>query len=298
MCPALAQHLAIRRRAALFAGGDFHRKLVLDIIGHCDQRGHWPGWLYQAAPELAADMLDDGLAATRPNDQRRLIDLALRCLDGPVPEDPKAIAGGLAAAATNSTEHQRMIRSVLRDAVNTSGVRQSVAAALLRYGSSFGSHLPGLPEDMNRYVDMWLHKAPSGRKHTVGQLLRDALQRYTGGQNYPGRELIDDALTECDQLVLRRTASGDLWSVSSGKVFKLRASARGVGRLRRQHSSPNRFRRTRTQRLGGAVHAGPVLLAGRGALAHRLTVQKPGIWLSWAHQGPDHQRRHQVKQFR
>ena len=203
----------------LFAGGDYHRKLVLDIIDLCDQRGHWPGWLYQAAPELAADMLDDGLAATRPNDQRRLIDLALRCLDGPVPEDPKAIAGGLAAAATNSTEHQLMIRGLLRDAVNTSGVRQSVAAALLRYGYSFGSHLPGLPEDMNRYVDMWLYKAPSGRTHTVGQLLRGALQRYTGGQDYPGRKLVDDALTECEQLVLRRTASGDLWSVSSGKVF-------------------------------------------------------------------------------
>ena len=62
-----------------------------------------------------------------------------------------------------------------------------MAAALLRYGYSFGSHLPGLPEDMNRYVDMWLYKAPSGRTHTVGQLLRGALQRYTGGQDYPGR---------------------------------------------------------------------------------------------------------------
>lgn len=203
----------------LFSGGDYHRKLVLDIVDHCDERGHWPGWLYQAAPELAADMLDDGLAATRPNDQRRLIELALRCLDGPVPEEPKAIARGLTAAATNRVEHQLMIRDVLRGAVNTSGVRQSVAAALLRYGSSFGSQLPGLPENMNRYVDMWLYKAPSGQKHTVGQLLRDALQRYSGGADYPGRELVEAALAECDQLVLRRTASGDLWPVSSGKVF-------------------------------------------------------------------------------
>ena len=202
-----------------FAGGDYHRGLVLDIIDHCDQRGHWPSWLYQAAPELAADMLDDGLAATRPNDQRRLIDMALRCLDGPVPEEPKAIARGLSAAAKNSTEHQLMIRRVLRDAMGSSGVRQSVAAALLRYGASFGSQLPGLPEDQHRYVDMWRYKAPAGKKHTVGDLLRVALHRYTGGEDFPGRELVDEALAECDQLVLRRTASGDLWSVSSGKVF-------------------------------------------------------------------------------
>jgi hypothetical protein len=47
----------------LFAGGDFHRKLVLDIIGHCDQRGHWPGWLYQAAPELCRGRFGAGLTS-------------------------------------------------------------------------------------------------------------------------------------------------------------------------------------------------------------------------------------------
>jgi hypothetical protein len=203
----------------LYTGGEHHRGLVLDIIDQCDQRGHWPGWLYQAAPELAADMLDDGLAATRPNDQRRLLDMTLRCLDGPVPEDPKAIARGLWAAAKNSTEHQLTIRGVLRDAVNSNGVRQSVAANLLHYGNSFGSTIPGLPEEMSRYVDMWRYKHPTGAKHSVGALLRDALDRYTGGLDYPGRELVSAALDECEQLVLRRTASGDLWSVSSGKVF-------------------------------------------------------------------------------
>jgi energy-coupling factor transporter ATP-binding protein EcfA2 len=203
----------------LYTGGEHHRGLVLDIIDQCDQRGHWPGWLYQAAPELAADMLDDGLAATRPNDQRRLLDMTLRCLDGPVPEDPKAIARGLWAAAKNSTEHQLTIRGVLRDAVNSNGVRQSVAANLLHYGNSFGSTIPGLPEEMSRYVDMWRYKHPTGAKHSVGALLRDALDRYTGGLDYPGRELVNAALDECEQLVLRRTASGDLWSVSSGKVF-------------------------------------------------------------------------------
>lgn len=202
----------------LYTGSDHHRGLVLDIIAHCDQRGHWPGWLYQIAPELAADMLDDGLAATRPNDLRRLISLALRSLDGPVPEDPKAIARGL-AAATNTTEHQLMIRDLLRKAVNTNGVRQSVSANLLYYGDSFGSAIPGLPENTSRYVDMWRYKAPTGARVTVGQLLREALAGAGAGEDYPARDIVDEALRECDQLVLRRTASGDLWSVNSGKMF-------------------------------------------------------------------------------
>ena len=45
------------------------------------------------------------------------------------------------------------------------------------------------------------------------------MHHYAGGEDFPGRERVDEALAECDQLVLRRTAPGDLWSVSSGKVF-------------------------------------------------------------------------------
>lgn len=201
----------------LYTGGDHHRALVLDIIARCDQGGHWPDWLYRAAPELAADVLDDGVAATRPNDQRRLIELALGSLDGPVPEEPKAIARGLSAAA-KSPEHKLMIRDTLREAVNSNGVRQSVAANLVYFGT-FGSQIPGLPEDMSRYVDMWRYKHPTGAKVKVGQLLREALARAGGEEDYPARELVDEALEECDQLVLRRTAAGDLWSVTSGKAF-------------------------------------------------------------------------------
>lgn len=203
----------------LFSGSEHHRNMLLDIITQCDTRGHWPGWLYKAAPELAADLLDDGLAASRPNDQRRLIELALSCLEGPVPVDAEAITRGLTAAATNSVRDQLDIREKLKEAVNTFGARQSVAATLLRHGKSFGSHLPGLPPEMDRYADMWLYKAVSGKKITVGQLLRETLEAWSNGETYPSAELVQEALEQCDQLTLRRTSSGELWAVSSGKVF-------------------------------------------------------------------------------
>ena len=76
---------------------------------------------------------------------------------------------------------------------------------------------------MSRYVDMWRFKPPTGASAKVGQLLREALARAGAGEDYPAREIVDEALRECDQLVLRRTASGDLWSVTSGKVFNCTA---------------------------------------------------------------------------
>jgi hypothetical protein len=125
----------------------------------------------------------------------------------------------LRAAANNNDEHRFVIRDALRNAVNTSGVGQSVAAYMLIHGQSFGSTIPGLPEDMHRFVDMWRYRHPTRAKTRVGQLLREALSRAGAGEEYPARALIDKALLECDRLVLRRTASGDLWPVLSEHGF-------------------------------------------------------------------------------
>jgi hypothetical protein len=47
--------------------GDHRRQLVLGIVNRFDSSsGDWPGWLYPIGPELAADLLDDGLAAAKP----------------------------------------------------------------------------------------------------------------------------------------------------------------------------------------------------------------------------------------
>jgi hypothetical protein len=136
-----------------------------------------------------------------------------------VPEEPKAIGRGLSSAAATSSQHSFIIRDTLREAANSNGVRQSVAANLLYFGESFGATIPGLPDDMSRYVDIWRYKHPTGAKVKVGQLLRQVLARAVAGEDYPAHDVVDEALRECDQLVLRRTASGDLWSVTSGKAF-------------------------------------------------------------------------------
>jgi hypothetical protein len=201
----------------LFSGGDHHRRLVLDIVARCDKEGNWPGWLYRAAPELAADMLDDGLAATRPNDQRSLVDLALRCLQGPLPEDPRAVARGLEAGV--SREDRRALRSRLQHAMKSGGVARTVAANLWHYGEAFGSEIPRVTEELGRYLDMWRYRHPTGTRLKVGQLLRDSLSRAGAGDDDPARALVESALQECDQLTLRRTASGDLWPDTSGKSF-------------------------------------------------------------------------------
>jgi energy-coupling factor transporter ATP-binding protein EcfA2 len=202
----------------LFAGGDHHRRLVLDIVARCDREGPWPGWLYRAAPELAADMLDDGLAATRPNDQRSLIDIALRCLRGPLPQDPRAVALGLRAAISNGQSNIDL-RAQLQDAMKSGGVARSVAANLWQYGRAFGSAIPGLEHELSREVDRWRFRHATGARSKVGQLLRDSLSDAGGGDDFAAHTLVDAALRECDQLTLRRTASGDLWPDTSGKSF-------------------------------------------------------------------------------
>ena len=66
-------------------GPDNRRDLIVEIVESVDKRPGWPGWLCPVGPELASDLLDDGLAATSPKWQRRLIDVALRALTGAAP---------------------------------------------------------------------------------------------------------------------------------------------------------------------------------------------------------------------
>jgi len=202
----------------LFSGGDHHRRLVLDIVSRCDEEGHWPGWLYKAAPELAADMLDDGLAATRPNDQSSLVELALRCLQGPFPEDPRAVARGLQSALSNGQSNVDL-RVLLQEAMSSGGVTRTVAANLWHYGEAFGSEIPRLEREYSREVDMWQYRHPTGARFKVGELLRESLSDAGAGDDFPARALVDAALQECDQLTLRRTHSGGLWPDMSGKSF-------------------------------------------------------------------------------
>jgi hypothetical protein len=156
----------------LFTGTNHERDLALDIVEQCDDDPGWPGWLYPAAPELAANILEDGLAANKPRYLNRLIDVALRILNGPMPTEPKNLARGLSIVARD-TEPRAMIRDKLHNALGGDPMRHIIASALVHYGQ-FGSRIPG-ETDHNHYVDMWAYRKGSGEQVNVGDLIASVL---------------------------------------------------------------------------------------------------------------------------
>jgi hypothetical protein len=206
----------------LFDGSRHRRDLVLDIVEHCDEHGHWPAWLYPAAPELAAYLLEDGLAAAKPNDQRRLIDTALRCLDGPVPQEPQAVALGLRIASSLRKLHSAHIRNAIAAAHATSGQRQAVARILMHYETYGSSPVPGsyTPKDLQRAADMWRFQIPrvaNNDRINIAALLQPAFHELAPRASPRAGELVANALTECDGLILTRTDLGDLWPVGAAQ---------------------------------------------------------------------------------
>jgi hypothetical protein len=194
----------------LFDGGAYDRDLVMDVVEKCDDDEDSPSWLYPIAPELAADLLDDGLAANKPLYVAQLIEVALRCLDGPMPTEPKKIALGLSAAAT-VTEHQLAIRNRLATALAGTPVQHAIASALNHYGD-FGARTTGEPQPTPRYADMWVYPPgpnPKGRTVSVGRLLREALESY-GRSNAPFSQRLTEALADCDDLELQYNSFGEM----------------------------------------------------------------------------------------
>ncbi|MAS03480.1 MAG: hypothetical protein WCZ29_07935 [Mycolicibacterium vanbaalenii] len=197
----------------LFADSDHRSRLVIEVVEQCDLAGLWPGWLYPAGPELAAHMLDDGLAANRPIVQKQLIEVALRCLAGPMPEEIAALALGLTVAGAANTKHLAIIRNAMAKALEQGSVHRAVALALIKHGS-FSSRIPGsyTTEEVQRSVDMWIYRGV-GEKITFSSLLRPHLAEWLEHEALPEATLVDEALSECNRLQLVRTDAGDLWPV-------------------------------------------------------------------------------------
>jgi hypothetical protein len=171
----------------LFADSDHRRDLVVSIVERCDVEGHWPRWLYPAAPALAADLLDDGLAATRPNEQRRLIDVVLRCLKGPMLTEIPAVAVGLAAAAAANPKHFALIRNELAHAMAGEPVQRAVAGALI-YVGEFGTRIPGhhTDEDLRRPSTCAPQRPPTRRESHGEFAARSGPARVAGRRHLPG----------------------------------------------------------------------------------------------------------------
>jgi hypothetical protein len=194
----------------LFTGSNHERDLVLAVVVQCDEDPQWPGWLYPAAPELAASILEDGLAANKPRYVNRLIDVALRIVDGPMPTEPKNLARGLSTAA-QETDHRGVIRDKLRRALAGDPMHHIIASALMHYGT-FGTRIPG-ETDHNRYVDMWAYRKGSGQRVTVANLLSSVL---AVNDISPSLRL-QSAIDACDNLVLYRADDGLMKPLETGR---------------------------------------------------------------------------------
>ncbi|MCV7253394.1 hypothetical protein H7J86_14580 [Mycobacterium hackensackense] len=194
----------------LFTGSDHDRDAVLDVVEQCDEDPKWAGWLYPAGPELAANILDDGLAANKPRYLHRLIDVSLRILDGPMPTEPKNLARGLTTAATE-VDYRAAIREKLRTALAGSAMQHIIATALLHYGD-FGTRIPG-ESDQGRYVDMWAYRKGSGRRVTVGELLSSLLK----GSNISASPQLRSAIDALDNLVLYYADDGQMKPLETGR---------------------------------------------------------------------------------
>lgn len=214
------------RNAWLFAAGKLatdsrhRREMLIDIVEHCDDTPNWPAWLCPAGPELAAYLLEDGLVADRPNDQTRLIDVALRSLEGPIPREPQTVASALEITASRRPLDNQRIRNAIRKAQASTGERQGIARLLMHYGRYGSSRIPGsyTDADLQRAADMWqfrLPKADHWGQVSVADLIQPALDDLRTAVAPSDADSVEDAMTELATLKLTRTNSGDLWPATA-----------------------------------------------------------------------------------
>lgn len=193
----------------LFADGPDHRRdLVCEVVETVDKQPGWPGWLCAIGPELAADLVGEGLATTTPRWQRRLIDVALRALAGPVPMDIRGLAQGL--SATVETGNNLMyVRSALKTALSGTPQAREVAAMLAKLGE-FGTPIPGMPT----VTGLLVRPEPNGTPVTVADLLRPPLDQIEATENTMAA--VEEALTELAALRLLRHSDGYLAPIEPG----------------------------------------------------------------------------------
>ncbi|HET9894610.1 MAG TPA: hypothetical protein VFQ44_06715 [Streptosporangiaceae bacterium] len=191
-----------------FEGPDHRRDLIVEVVETTDKQAGWPGWLCPIGPELAADLLDDGLAVAAPKWHRRLLDVALRSLTEPVPRDLRGLARGLTAAATNNNL-LLYIRAALKTAL-AGTPRSRATAALVATLGKFGSPIPG----MNPYAARRSDRSSNSRTKpvAVASLLRASLAEIE--ETAEVMMYVENALAELEALVLQQAIDGAVRGVA------------------------------------------------------------------------------------
>ena len=187
----------------LFAHDDESKwDLVTDVLASLDSQDDWPGWLVPIAPGLAAELLDDGLAATKPKWQQQLLTAALSALSPPVPIDTASIARGLTVSWLGKTL-QKVVQNKLEEALQGTEAAQFAASRVLAESSS------PLQRGRVKFKELQVKVAPKGRnRKSLGRLIRPEIQDLFDGTVPPAVEL---SLTELDtvQTVEQKTPNKD-----------------------------------------------------------------------------------------
>lgn len=206
-------------------GSDHQRDLLSTVVSTLDETSDFPSWLCPVGPELAADILDDGLAATKPKWQRRFVDISLKTLQGWVPRDIRGLSLGLSAAAED-THLRAHIRGALKTALV--GTPKSVAVAHLVIGDSkLGGAAPVVPVTKVDYRAMWNGESRPGNvaDFGLGELLAEGIDGIDLGQE--SKSLLEACLAELNRVRLLELPSAGLWPElpDAGETFSATLAA-------------------------------------------------------------------------
>jgi len=180
---------------AFAEGSHERRELVVRVVERADAVGDWPGWLCPSGPELAGELLADGMSHSAPKWQSRLLDVALRALTGPLPVELGAIGAGL--RAVESTPRAAVVVSnALRDA--REGTPRARAAA-----STLDEILGERSDERTAFDDDW-----DDDWERIS--LADILQPHLAGAGYlrGADEQVDAALKECHEVFFEKGDNG------------------------------------------------------------------------------------------
>ncbi|PZF86115.1 hypothetical protein C1I92_02740 [Jiangella anatolica] len=126
------------RNTWIFAAGrifstpqDHVRQAVVQLVEAIDEGADFRlGSIVPIAPQLALDLIDDGMARSLPKWRDRLIAQGLRLLHEPRPPDVLAATRVLVRFAGSGEEQRRLVADRLRDALGGSASARATAAAI------------------------------------------------------------------------------------------------------------------------------------------------------------------------
>ena len=191
----------------LLGGGDYKRDLLVGLLETIDADPKTAGWLHPIGPTLAAEVILDGSAASKPRWLRRLVEITLRVIDGPMPDDPRHIGEALSAASQQDSAAKNQIKQRFTAAFREGGSAAFIASVIASYGLM--PRFPEQPVNTERIRNAWFHDSKLHTTVSVYTLIKPILAKVEDIES----DLVREALQECTHLHLTHTYDG--WTVPS-----------------------------------------------------------------------------------